>query len=163
MKYIYIYIYSVTMSDNLWIFFILWVKAEKTKCQLAKEKAMTLPAIGRFMPSCKDDGSYNERQCHGSTGYCWCVDKKGREWFGTRQRGALDCTKSSNPKANTYLVHLYQKAYWFLFDCSSPLYLLCLSFFSMPRWCEDSERLRSYDLRCSNVSWVPKERSHLPN
>ncbi|CAB4002251.1 cell death abnormality 1-like isoform X1, partial [Paramuricea clavata] len=72
-------------------------KKERTGCQLAKEAAMKLPAIGRFVPSCKADGSYEEKQCHGSTGFCWCVDKNGREWFGSRKRGQVDCPKDMCP------------------------------------------------------------------
>jgi hypothetical protein len=56
---------------------------------------MKLPAIGRFVPSCKEDGSYEEKQCHGSTGFCWCVDKNGREWFGSRKREAVECPRDS--------------------------------------------------------------------
>ncbi|KAK3752257.1 hypothetical protein QZH41_006590 [Actinostola sp. cb2023] len=69
---------------------------EKTLCQQQVEQANKLPPIGRFVPQCKPDGSFKERQCYASTGQCWCVDTYGREWFGTRSRGnaALDCTKS---------------------------------------------------------------------
>ena len=31
--------------------------------------------IGQFVPQCDKDGNYNARQCSGSTGSCWCVDK----------------------------------------------------------------------------------------
>ena len=44
--------------------------------------------LGAFKPLCKADGSYEEEQCHGSTGYCWCVESKtGKEIPGTRRRG----------------------------------------------------------------------------
>ena len=69
--------------------------AEKTDCQLAKEAALKLPPIGRFLPSCKQDGSYEEKQCHGSTGLCWCVDGNGHEWFGSRRRGQVECPRDS--------------------------------------------------------------------
>ena len=69
--------------------------AEKTDCQLAKEAALKLPPIGRFVPSCKQDGSYEEKQCHGSTGFCWCVDGNGHEWFGSRRRGQVECPRDS--------------------------------------------------------------------
>ena len=41
--------------------------------------------VGAFVPSCKDDGSYNEKQCYGSIGHCWCVDKRGEEIKGSRK------------------------------------------------------------------------------
>lgn len=49
------------------------------------------PVVGAFVPSCKLNGDYEEKQCHGSTGFCWCVDKLGNELPGTRIRGGPDC------------------------------------------------------------------------
>ena len=55
--------------------------------------------LGAFKPQCKADGSYEEKQCHGSTGYCWCVESKtGKEIPGTKKgpgrgpgRGLVTC------------------------------------------------------------------------
>ena len=55
---------------------------------------MKLPRIGRFVPQCKPDGSFENKQCHASTGQCWCVDNNGNEWFGTRTRGELNCNET---------------------------------------------------------------------
>ena len=77
---------------------------EKTSCELAREAALKLPPIGRFVPSCKKDGNYKEKQCYGSTGFCWCVDKNGREWFGSTKRGHVDCPKDSKLIIPIYLV-----------------------------------------------------------
>ena len=66
--------------------------SELTPCQKKMQEALKLPAIGRFVPQCKDDGSFKEKQCHASTGQCWCVDENGYEFEGTRTRGKLDCT-----------------------------------------------------------------------
>ena len=30
--------------------------------------------IGGYVPQCEEDGSFTQHQCHGSTGYCWCVN-----------------------------------------------------------------------------------------
>ena len=50
------------------------------------------PLIGAFTPKCDVTGEYENKQCHGSTGFCWCVDKKtGKEIEGTRTRGKLEC------------------------------------------------------------------------
>ena len=51
------------------------------------------PLIGRFVPQCKDDGSFKEVQCYPSTGYCWCVDVTGVELAKSRVRGQPDCSK----------------------------------------------------------------------
>uniref|UniRef100_A0A8C5MND2 Nidogen 2 n=1 Tax=Leptobrachium leishanense TaxID=445787 RepID=A0A8C5MND2_9ANUR len=42
------------------------------------------PVVGGFVPQCDDQGDYNPLQCHGSTGYCWCVNEKGEEQEGTQ-------------------------------------------------------------------------------
>lgn len=47
-------------------------------CKEEKEKTKVTP--GAFVPECEEDGTYKEKQCHGSTGYCWCVEsEKGQE------------------------------------------------------------------------------------
>ena len=33
--------------------------------------------LGAFVPQCDGAGQYEPLQCHGSTGYCWCVDTAG--------------------------------------------------------------------------------------
>ncbi|XP_078366590.1 uncharacterized protein LOC144650724 isoform X3 [Oculina patagonica] len=53
------------------------------------------PIVGAFLPSCKLNGDYEEVQCHGSTGFCWCVNKLGNEIQGTRTRGEPNCTLSA--------------------------------------------------------------------
>uniref|UniRef100_A0A3B4GLW1 Nidogen 2 n=1 Tax=Pundamilia nyererei TaxID=303518 RepID=A0A3B4GLW1_9CICH len=32
------------------------------------------PITGVYVPQCDAEGQYLPQQCHGSTGYCWCVD-----------------------------------------------------------------------------------------
>ncbi|XP_065056519.1 agrin-like isoform X1 [Rhopilema esculentum] len=54
---------------------------QKTKCQMERENSVPMP--GAFVPQCEDDGSYKEIQCHGSTGYCWCVNENGVKLEGT--------------------------------------------------------------------------------
>jgi len=58
------------------------------------ERANAKPTLGGFIPSCKGDGSYEKKQCHASTGYCWCVSEDGKEIKGTRKApgyGELEC------------------------------------------------------------------------
>ena len=44
------------------------------------------PLLGAFIPQCHEDGAYKEVQCHGSTGYCWCVDESGKKREETQVR-----------------------------------------------------------------------------
>ena len=68
---------------------------EKTRCQLEREHilgaagAADPPRPGLFVPECDEHGHYVPTQCHGSTGYCWCVDRDGRELEGTRTRPGM--------------------------------------------------------------------------
>ncbi|KAM5129328.1 nidogen-2 [Mantella aurantiaca] len=52
---------------------------------LAHPRGPRPPIIGAFVPECDAEGNYVPRQCHGSTGHCWCVDKNGKEIDGTRR------------------------------------------------------------------------------
>ncbi|XP_054827904.1 nidogen-2 [Eublepharis macularius] len=42
------------------------------------------PRDDQYVPQCDALGNFNPLQCHGNSGYCWCVDDKGREVQGTR-------------------------------------------------------------------------------
>ena len=60
-------------------------------CQEAYKKATQNPKVGSYIPRCKDDGSFENIQCEGESGHCWCVDKDGSEIPGTRTTGNLQC------------------------------------------------------------------------
>ncbi|XP_053330281.1 nidogen-2 [Spea bombifrons] len=55
------------------------------------------PLVGSFVPQCDDEGNYSPLQCHGSTGYCWCVNKKGEEIEGTRSPPGGSAPQCSTP------------------------------------------------------------------
>uniref|UniRef100_A0A3Q3JDN9 Nidogen 2a (osteonidogen) n=1 Tax=Monopterus albus TaxID=43700 RepID=A0A3Q3JDN9_MONAL len=61
----------------------------KTHCEQHRDSVHTTspdgyPVPGVFVPQCDAEGQYTPRQCHGSTGHCWCVDSRGEERQGTR-------------------------------------------------------------------------------
>uniref|UniRef100_A0A8C5KP03 Nidogen-1 n=1 Tax=Jaculus jaculus TaxID=51337 RepID=A0A8C5KP03_JACJA len=73
-------------------------EVEKTRCQQEREHilgaagatdAQRPSLLGMFVPECDEHGQYVPTQCHGSTGYCWCVDRDGRELEGTRTRPGM--------------------------------------------------------------------------
>uniref|UniRef100_A0A2K6EN81 Nidogen 1 n=1 Tax=Propithecus coquereli TaxID=379532 RepID=A0A2K6EN81_PROCO len=73
-------------------------EVEKTRCQLEQEHILGAAGLvdpqqprppGLFVPECDEHGHYVPTQCHGSTGYCWCVDRDGREVEGTRTRPGM--------------------------------------------------------------------------
>ena len=59
------------------------------------QDGITFPLPGAFMPECKKHGSFEDIQCHGSVGDCWCVDKNGIEMVNTRGKDRnLNCSIS---------------------------------------------------------------------
>ncbi|XP_074960432.1 nidogen-2 isoform X2 [Phalacrocorax aristotelis] len=42
------------------------------------------PRSDQYVPQCDAGGDFTPLQCHGDSGYCWCVDESGREIQGTR-------------------------------------------------------------------------------
>ncbi|KAM9381287.1 nidogen-2 [Phaethornis superciliosus] len=42
------------------------------------------PSPDQYVPQCEAGGEFTPLQCHGDSGYCWCVDQSGREVQGTR-------------------------------------------------------------------------------
>ncbi|XP_066454208.1 saxiphilin-like isoform X2 [Eleutherodactylus coqui] len=59
--------------------------AKKLPCLKERQEALGggHPVPGAFVPDCDERGNYNPKQCHGSTGYCWCVNEKGQKIVGT--------------------------------------------------------------------------------
>lgn len=50
------------------------------KCMLERHLATAHTGmVGMFVAKCEADGSYSKRQCHGSTGYCHCVNEEGEQ------------------------------------------------------------------------------------
>jgi len=54
-----------------------------SSCRELAQKALDLHLIGSYVPQCQEDGAFAARQCHGSTGYCWCSSASGRKVPGT--------------------------------------------------------------------------------
>ena len=48
--------------------------------------------LGSYRPQCTEEGMYESKQCHGSTGYCWCVTPHGQRRLNPVPPGRLiDC------------------------------------------------------------------------
>ncbi|XP_067895206.1 uncharacterized protein nid2a isoform X2 [Heterodontus francisci] len=67
------------------------IERPKTACEQHRERLQTevslrgsQPLVGLHVPECDEEGNFKPLQCHGSTGYCWCVDENGQEIPGTR-------------------------------------------------------------------------------
>jgi len=60
------------------------VHAELSSCESALLHVQQQNLVGSYMPQCEKNGQYSPKQCHGSTGHCWCVDSEGHEIEGTR-------------------------------------------------------------------------------
>uniref|UniRef100_A0AAZ1XCX3 Thyroglobulin type-1 domain-containing protein n=1 Tax=Oreochromis aureus TaxID=47969 RepID=A0AAZ1XCX3_OREAU len=91
---------------------ILTATSAQVEFIINKEKTKILRInsnIGVYKPQCDAEGQYLPQQCHGSTGYCWCVDSRGEERAGTRTPpGAppVDCDRPVQPeRAKTHCEH----------------------------------------------------------
>uniref|UniRef100_A0A3Q2WC77 Thyroglobulin type-1 domain-containing protein n=1 Tax=Haplochromis burtoni TaxID=8153 RepID=A0A3Q2WC77_HAPBU len=74
----------------------------KTHCEHYRDSVKATspdgnPITGVYVPQCDAEGQYLPQQCHGSTGYCWCVDSRGEERrAGTRTppgAAPVDCDR----------------------------------------------------------------------
>ncbi|CAL8406882.1 unnamed protein product [Arctogadus glacialis] len=78
----------------------------KTHCQHHRDGVQTTspeghPLLGVYVPDCDEAGQYKTQQCHGSTGYCWCVDRQGQERANTRtspRESPVDCNEPDEPE-----------------------------------------------------------------
>ena len=51
--------------------------APMSTCKAVQFMVSNQSLIGSYLPQCEEDGSFSRVQCHGSTGYCWCVEPEG--------------------------------------------------------------------------------------
>jgi len=83
------------------------VDCENLPTCFAKEGTLAHLAVDNFYPlgldrpECDPQGLFQAQQCHGSTGYCWCVDiDSGEEVEGTR-KGPSEGHVSCEPNLTT--------------------------------------------------------------
>ncbi|BFZ07410.1 hypothetical protein BsWGS_10449 [Bradybaena similaris] len=72
-----------------------------SKCVTERRDAMEIARRQNsevLIPECNQDGSYNEIQCHTSTGFCWCVTRDGRHIPGTSVKDRRPRCKSKRKK-----------------------------------------------------------------
>ncbi|XP_030085033.1 HLA class II histocompatibility antigen gamma chain isoform X1 [Serinus canaria] len=75
------------------------IPAEKVQTKCQAEATFGDDQLGRFRPQCDENGDYLPKQCHFSTGFCWCCYKNGTKVEGTDTRGKLDCPGTAAPSA----------------------------------------------------------------
>ncbi|XP_043966032.1 nidogen-2 isoform X7 [Gambusia affinis] len=81
---------------------------QRSQCEQHRDSLQSggQPSVGAYIPQCDSDGQYRPRQCHGSTGHCWCVDSRGQEKPGTRTppgAAPLACDSLERPKTQCEL------------------------------------------------------------
>lgn len=68
-------------------------------CEKTRRKQLTALRMGTYVAQCKADGSWEPKQCHGSTGHCWCVDAEGKRLGSAVPPGlnvVLECKRNGN-------------------------------------------------------------------
>lgn len=68
------------MKLILFLLFTFITSAAST-CMEARLEAQSNNLIGVFVPRCDENNGelYKKLQCHGSTGFCWCVTEEDGE------------------------------------------------------------------------------------
>ncbi|XP_068110862.1 nidogen-2 [Hyperolius riggenbachi] len=65
----------------------------QTMCERWKQSLLDhyggSPSVEHYIPQCDAYGQFTPLQCHGNSGYCWCVDKDGREIEGSRTQPGM--------------------------------------------------------------------------
>nr|XP_019579661.1 PREDICTED: thyroglobulin [Rhinolophus sinicus] len=94
-----------------------------------------------FVPSCTEEGSYEDVQCF--AGECWCMDSRGQEISGSRVRGGRPrCpTECEKQRAQMQSLSASQPAGSSLFvpSCTSEGHFLPVQCFNSECYCIDSE------------------------
>ncbi|ELU06158.1 hypothetical protein CAPTEDRAFT_227529 [Capitella teleta] len=73
-----------------------------TPCQSLRLQLNGQKLIGAYIPRCTDHGDFMAKQCHASTGQCWCVNFDGQEIPGTMRYSpdVADCTGVDRSKSH---------------------------------------------------------------
>jgi len=73
-------------------------KTKKCDCIMARHNVRALGGprnpdgpIGAYVPQCAQNGGYEKKQCHGSTGMCWCVNDGGQQVGEKVSSTTLNC------------------------------------------------------------------------
>uniref|UniRef100_A0AAZ1WWD9 Thyroglobulin type-1 domain-containing protein n=1 Tax=Oreochromis aureus TaxID=47969 RepID=A0AAZ1WWD9_OREAU len=87
------------------LFYILFVIFPNSFFLVKTTSADGYPIVGVYKPQCDAEGQYLPQQCHGSTGYCWCVDSRGEERAGTRTPPGAPPVDFQPERAKTHCEH----------------------------------------------------------
>ena len=63
-------------------------------CQRQYQEHWKHPGMGRYVPRCNSDGSFDKVQCHGSS--CFCVDQNGNRKSGSFMSQAVSQIRCSD-------------------------------------------------------------------
>lgn len=58
-------------------------------------------AVGEYIPQRDSNGKLLSKQCHGSTGFCWCINEKGERFNVSGPGVPLECPILLNPPSST--------------------------------------------------------------
>ncbi|XP_052701265.1 SPARC-related modular calcium-binding protein 1-like isoform X2 [Crassostrea angulata] len=75
--------------------------SSNSDCVRERNEALEIarrPTFGVYIPECKQDGTYTERQCHVTSGFCWCVTPDGKPIEGTPVHGRDPACRGSKKR-----------------------------------------------------------------
>ncbi len=57
-------------------------------------------AVGEYIPQRDSNGKLLPKQCHGSTGFCWCINEKGERFDVSGPGIPLECPVLLHPPSS---------------------------------------------------------------
>lgn len=74
----FLYVNEMKVQLFFCLFALLFSSTTALSCRKIRFKQLTALRMGTYLAQCKPDGTWESKQCHASTGFCWCVDPDGR-------------------------------------------------------------------------------------
>ncbi len=73
------------------LLFFLCILSVYSTCFEERDIALSNNRIGVYIPQCHENNTWMNPQCHGSTGFCWCVNVYGEKLSGEKYAWNLEC------------------------------------------------------------------------
>eukprot|EP01064_Diplonema_japonicum_P001426 TRINITY_DN10911_c0_g2_i1.p1 TRINITY_DN10911_c0_g2~~TRINITY_DN10911_c0_g2_i1.p1 ORF type:complete len:383 (+),score=85.92 TRINITY_DN10911_c0_g2_i1:44-1150(+) len=84
-------------------------------CAVKRDAAQKKGFLGSYIPQCEEDGTFKTKQCHGSTGKCWCAEKMTGEHLDVE----LSACEERTPACGEARVAAFKTSAAFVPECET--------------------------------------------
>ncbi len=74
----------------MWFLLIIWIVS-----------VVYVNAVGKYIAQRDSNGNLLSKQCHGSPGFCWCINENGERFDVSGPGIPLECPVLLNPPRST--------------------------------------------------------------